>query len=330
MNSDLLHLPIPVRYRFQFKALEAISLSAYPGSAWRGLLGHGLRRVACVVRKKSCEGCALLESCVYGQVFESKVNQPESGRYRVRPHPFVLDISPATSGDVGPGDPLEFGITLFGAGDAALPYLIQGMLHAGQLGLGRTHGRFEFTGLLRETSPGSGVWRSAWDTERQMINPLETQPAKLPEMPDPIGIEILTPLRMKRKGRLVGAREFETAHFLNQLWRRVHEISHFHTTGRNRFEISLPSRKPDGMGTWEKRLKWRDWTRYSSRQKSTMQMGGLLGRWTLCDDALTEWWPLLWYGQWVHVGKASSMGLGRYRVSSARKLAGAAEAGRGG
>jgi hypothetical protein len=61
-------------------------------------------------------------------------------------------------------------------------------------------------------------------------------------------------------------------------------------------------------------LSWYDWTRYSSRQDTTMDMGGLLGRFELDGAVLAPFWPYLWLGQWTHAGKGTSMGLGRYAL----------------
>lgn len=65
------------------------------------------------------------------------------------------------------------------------------------------------------------------------------------------------------------------------------------------------------------KLEWQDWARYSSRQKTRMQVGGLMGSITLSGGDLASWWPLLWLCQWLHLGKFTSMGLGRYRLSAA-------------
>jgi len=63
-------------------------------------------------------------------------------------------------------------------------------------------------------------------------------------------------------------------------------------------------------------LHWHDWTRYSGRQKESMKMGGLLGDLRLHGLGLSTFWPALWHGQWVHLGKGTSFGLGVYRVEA--------------
>ena len=63
-------------------------------------------------------------------------------------------------------------------------------------------------------------------------------------------------------------------------------------------------------------MRWHDWTRYSSRQRQEMTLGGALGRWTLHgqSDTLSALWPWLWLGQWLHVGKNATMGMGGYML----------------
>ena len=64
-------------------------------------------------------------------------------------------------------------------------------------------------------------------------------------------------------------------------------------------------------------LHWYDWTRSSSRQRQQMTLGGVMGRWNLHTEqaaTLNTVWPWLWLGQWLHVGKNATMGLGSYTL----------------
>jgi CRISPR/Cas system endoribonuclease Cas6 (RAMP superfamily) len=66
----------------------------------------------------------------------------------------------------------------------------------------------------------------------------------------------------------------------------------------------------------EKHLRWLDWTRYSSRQQQEMTLGGAVGTWrfTAPADTLAALWPWLWLGQWLHIGKNATMGMGGYTM----------------
>ena len=63
----------------------------------------------------------------------------------------------------------------------------------------------------------------------------------------------------------------------------------------------------------DSRLRWYDWERYSSR-KGRMKLGGLMGSISY-EGNLDKFLPLLKIGEYIHVGKAVTFGLGRYRVT---------------
>jgi hypothetical protein len=46
-----------------------------------------------------------------------------------------------------------------------------------------------------------------------------------------------------------------------------------------------------------------------------MNMGGLIGSVQMDMQGLEDFWPYLWLGQWTHVGKGTSMGMGAYSIS---------------
>lgn len=68
-------------------------------------------------------------------------------------------------------------------------------------------------------------------------------------------------------------------------------------------------------GAWQSSdCRWQEMERYSSRQKTAMKMGGVMGDFDLAAEQAKDIWPLLWLGQWVHIGKLTTMGLGRYEI----------------
>lgn len=311
-----INMPMLSSYRLIFQALSPMLLSEYSGSAWRGLLGHGLRRVSCVTRAKTCDGCALLDSCVYASIFESRSSNGSAGQFQAKPHPFVLTVLESGRRQIKEDEYLGLEITLVGKANAALPYLIQGMTEGGKLGMGREHAQFKLAGILQEATLGSGQWLEVYDPEEGKLNLAQMTTVEIPAAPEAVDIELLTPLRMKRKGKLVGPGEFQAADFFRQLWRRTQDINHFYGDGKTGIALPLPQSRADSLDTLAQlSLSWKDWTRYSSRQRTAMQMGGVVGSIHLQGEALQEWWPLLWIGQWLHLGKATSMGLGQYRLS---------------
>ena len=128
-NTALEPLPLPVlrleRLRFGCEALDPIRLPSYSGSAWRGLLGQSLRHSVCVTRAPTCEGCLLRQQCAYSTFFESPAPPAQATqRYRVLPHPFVLEPPAPGQREHAPGERLSLGLTLIGPAAELLPYLI--------------------------------------------------------------------------------------------------------------------------------------------------------------------------------------------------------------
>ncbi len=311
-----LTLPPLLRLRAHLQALDALHLPPYAGSAWRGLLGHGLRQAACVTRARDCAGCLLLAHCVYPRVFEPPPPaNAEGGRFAAPPRPYVLDIDPLAPRDYGPREPLHLGITLLGEATRQVPYLLHALQLAGQRGLGRTHGHFVLARLDQETAPGTDDWQTVYDPALGRYTPLLLEHPRVPAVPvGPVRLHLLTPLRLKRQGKLVGPAQFTPRELIFNLSGRLRLLAQHHggdTTGLTQEPLLQAAA---AMSTANRQLHWHEWTRYSSRQDTLMELGGLLGHFDLAGPGLADLWPILWLGQWVHAGKGTTFGLGAYRL----------------
>ena len=316
--QTILAFPALARFRFQLAAQDTIRLPDYAGSAWRGLLGHGLRRTACVTRQPTCTGCLLAQNCVYSTLFETPPAAAHAGDgYSAMPHPFVLDIDPTAPRTLAPGTPFALTIHLIGAAIAQAPYLIHALGTAGQQGLGSARGRFGLTAVDREQTPGNGVWEPVYGARDGVYQPRDPAPLTAPPAPATVRLRLVTPLRIKRGGHFLGARDLTAADLVHALYRRLRTLAQLHGGDPDAFDLHQVPRTPDTLSLRPEGLRWHDWTRYSSRQDTLMQLGGLVGELVLAGPALSTVWPALWLGQWTHVGKGTAFGLGGYRVGEA-------------
>ena len=319
LMSSIASISIPAlpikRLRFLCNACDPIRLPPYSGSAWRGLIGWSLRRSVCVTRQPTCEDCLLRTQCAYSTFFESPPASPETAaRYNALPHPFVLEPEPPGRQIIAPGEPLSIGITLIGPAGGLIPYLIHALRRAGTHGLGREGGRFSLQTVVQETALGSDHWQPIYTAERATLESAETQFAS----PDPASVSVRlqfhTPVRLKRNGRYLRATDLDARALLGALASRVALLAECYGTGPGVFERATAHAAIEQITLTPMDLKWVEWTRYSSRQRTHMQLGGVLGTLKLGGSGLRPLWPLLALGQWLHVGKATSFGLGRYRI----------------
>lgn len=317
--SEIQPIPFPpvARFRFHLEAHDPIHLPEYAGSAWRGLLGHGLRRTACVTRQPTCDRCLLTQNCVYSTLFETPASpaHAQSG-YTALPHPFVLDIDPSASRVLVSGDAFTLTIHLIGAAIAQAPYLIHALGVAGQLGFSREQRQFSVTGVTQERTLGNDDWQSIYTIRDGVYQPLDPAPLYPPPVPETVRLRLVTPLRIKRDGHFLGARDLTAGDLVQALYRRLRSLNSLQNGDPSAFNLRNLSRDPAVLRLYPQWLHWHEWTRYSSRQDTLMQFGGLIGEFDLDGSALATFWSALWLGQWTHVGKGTAFGLGGYRLSA--------------
>lgn len=308
-------------YCLVFETGGELRLPDYAGSAWRGAFGNALRRLVCVTRAPACDGCLLYRSCTYPYIFNTPTD-PSAGKlnkYSEAPHPYVLTPGPQR-GILEKGAAVTLNLTLFGHGLRQLPYVIHALTQAGERGL-----------TARRTPL---ILRSVWQQDEthgwQMIYQLgaELRPAaplipQLPPCPPRLQIRLETPLRVKRGGHFATPERFDFAALFSGLLRRISLLMTFHGDSALSTDFKALSQAARTVALTRADLHWREYTRYSSRQKTAMQLGGVMGKIELEGAELAPFWPYLWLGQWTHAGKMATMGLGRYRID-ADKLAGPA------
>ncbi len=88
-----------------------------------------------------------------------------------------------------------------------------------------------------------------------------------------------------------------------------HHISDFPPVDFDRLRPAI-----NGAEITDAALRWFDWARYSSRQKTRISLGGVVGTFTLRGD-LTPLTSYLIAGRDFHVGKSAVLGMGKYEIT---------------
>jgi hypothetical protein len=307
------HPVIPIKqYRFYFTSAGPWRLPEYPGSAWRGAFGHALKRTVCVVRNTPCIQCLLKNACAYSYIFETP---PPAGAEKMRkydaiPHPFVLRFPE----NLSPDSDYSLDVILFGHGQRFFPYIVHALQRAGQVGIGGHRQAFALHRADEVDSHGrlhSIYQNGELQPQQQAVSPT------VPHMPAQAELVFHSPVRIKQDQKNLSPGDFNFGPLFGSLLRRISMISYFHTDTPLETDFAGLAAKARTVQFAGRQLRWYDWTRYSSRQQAEMSMGGVIGSVVLDTQGLEDFWPYLWLGQWTHVGKGTSMGMGAYSIRPA-------------
>ena len=327
--QSIINPDIPlVRYRIRFQVpvdqeLSELRRKQFLGSAWRGVFGKALKRTVCVTRLPDCDPCPLVYSCPYTLLFENRIpeNSEKLKRYSRMPNPYVLEPE-NTIFDVS-DNTLSLGLILIGNSNNFMPYIVFALERAARFGLTKRKIKLVLMDVQAEELE-SGEWTNIYHPDTPLSAPTPLVPIP-PEMPYAIRITLVSPLRIRFKEKLVGANEFRYRAFAANLLRRVSLLSYFFGNSAMEADFASLINLSESVEIHNSRIKWQELTRFSSRQNTPLKMGGLVGSFDLSTSALSPYWNSLWLGQWIHIGRSCTMGMGRYSIQPLEEIGGEPE-----
>ena len=308
-----LALPI-ARLHLTARAEAPLHLPPYAGSMLRGAWGHALLALSPLPHADG-KPCALQASCPYCQVF-APPPLPGHGlqKFSQMPAPFVIEPPPGGAQRLAAGQTFGFGLVLIGKALAHLPTLLLAWERALHTGLGVQRSRCTLLEIIDETSrlPLTGHGK-------QLCFLKQPIPAATP-LSQHATLELTSPLRLQLQGKPVKAQALDARTLLITLARRWQLLQDTHLgTAAAQQDFAQLSTQASAITLQGEDVRWFDWGRYSQHQQQEMKLGGLLGRIHLHGD-LSAFATLLHLGQWLHVGKNASFGLGGYRLSTSFTL----------
>jgi hypothetical protein len=330
--------PLPLaRYRLTARVQQPLALPDYAGSLLRGQFGAALRQLACMTRAPACPGCPLIQTCLYTRIFEATA--PPKGQHALQdfskiPNPYLIEPPAPGLRVLDADDDFEFSIVLVGYAIEQLALIIFALQRALRQGL--TKARVPVDLLQVDWVDERGQAHPIWFMEQPTLLEHPTT-IQVPEFVNNatekisanadtssvrgqfvthILLQILTPLRLQHQGKPLGIGRLNPHVLMATLTRRTSLLMEFHARQTGWGDAAKHITHLSDTLTDTQDLHWFDWTRYSSRQQQEMTLGGVLGCWTLhgSQTTIAEIWPWLWLGQWLHVGKNATMGMGGYRL----------------
>jgi len=322
MENPLGHFQF-ARFQFILRVLDCINLPIYKGSTLRGGFGHAFKKVVCVKREKICETCLLKSKCIYSYVFETPPPHDTSKmkKYPFAPHPFVITPPLEKNRTYRENDTLCFELTLIGKLIDFLPYFIYTFDELGKMGIGQGKGKYHLEEVMavnkadRTKEKGKGP-ETIYDGKEKILQSNykiitieDVISSRL--TPDTLRLNFLTPTRLKFDGNLSSTLEFHI--LIRNLLRRISLLSYFHCGEELSIDFKGLIEEAKHVKVQKENLRWVDWERYSNRQETKMKMGGFIGSVTFEGD-FEPFAPFLLLGQYIHVGKGTSFGLGKYEI----------------
>lgn len=300
-----------VNLKFTLEAVQTARLPAFKGSMLRGALGHALKRTVCVMKHSDeCQNCLLRQQCGYTRLFETFIEQeppPFLKGIQTAPRPFIIHTW-QTKAQYQKGECFEFEMTLIGKACDNYPYVIFAFDQAARAGFTGNNHPFR----LKQVSWFDGEWKLLYNGSQLVDRIVYQYPDSDVAFESSQTLQFTTPTRFMINGKLTADFDFRTLVF--KMLRRTLEMVHFHVDNADvNWEFKDYLDFANQVEINEKQFQWEDWKRYSSRQKSVLELGGFIGSMQLKGD-LAPFGPLLKTSEVLHVGKGTVFGLGKVRV----------------
>lgn len=295
-------------YQFSLRFEHETRVEKFPPFFIRSVVGKELRRVACLFPNRDCTDCSLRDRCPYSFLFETPVekNNPVLRGRNYAPHPFILSMLPMQQRR---SRVLQLNLNLIGKGQEYFPYFYYAIRQAGEEGL-----FFQRMPYRIENVQANG--QSVLKDENTIVNVAhhhvwELNTDFLSRTYHEMVVEFATPLRYKRQGKYRSSITY--TQLLEAIYYRTRILAYFFGT----LDETLPEKLPDPGTEKEERhnLYWRDFTRYSARQRRVLKMGGMMGMLHIKGEFTPLELSLLRAGELFHVGKNAGFGLGKIIIN---------------
>jgi len=296
---------------FHLRATEELRFNQFASATLRGAFGNTLKSTLCIHSRipNSCEKCLIRKTCAYYYLFETGTDSQGENN----PHPFVLFLSPELSGKIiQAGEIFTFTLILIGKGLEYLPHIIYALENLGQKGLGGKHSKFDLIEIKTIRNDNEETIYSESEKQLQIKAQNYSFYRDISNKPvSQIKITLLTPLRLKHEGKLVTEIDFKV--FVISLLRRILKIAEIHCEEILNIDWAGLLKISEDAKIIADNTYWKEYKRYSGRQKQQMLLGGLSGNFTV-QGQLDELIQYLKLGELIHLGKSTSFGFGKYEM----------------
>lgn len=251
------------------------------GSQIRGALGYALKQVVCINPSYKCEGCFAVENCLYFDFYEKKNSF----------HQYRLDFEL--------GKPFyEFNLYLFEDAIQQLPYVVSAIYKLlTEIGLSYKKTTFKNFSIFVNDE-------NILDNNKLTLPSSIVKQFVIDKFCQNIILHFVTPLRIKKENRFIRDENITLQDIVNSIYQRQMQLL---GRGFKKFPYEIEGE------IVKKELYYKELTRKSNRQKTTMHLGGIMGE-IILQNINKEVYEVLKLGELIGVGKSTVFGLGKIEV----------------
>lgn len=293
---------------------HSIPQSRFLAATVRGGFGSILKKIACGFPKQSgCSSCFIRIKCPYGVIFESPVppTKPDIPYTLTHaPHPCLFQINNTHNPS---NNVINLTGIVIGRAIEYVPYVIATLCELGRIGLGKNREKYQIVSV--KDSAGlmlceHNTWLNHSDIACIDQTDFQSQINQAADISE-LRIEFLTPCRLKFDNHLVDTIPFHV--LIRALLRRLMLLSYFYGDNYSSRDYEPLIKYAETVAISSHNVRWTDYgrKRFSTRQKRSMILGGVVGSITY-SGAITPFMPYLRWGELLQVGKNTSFGNGQY------------------
>uniref|UniRef100_UPI0040565A2A CRISPR system precrRNA processing endoribonuclease RAMP protein Cas6 n=1 Tax=Candidatus Electrothrix sp. TaxID=2170559 RepID=UPI0040565A2A len=301
---------IIAEYRFTFTARDHLTLPLFSDPLRRSVFGLALHQQSCITPDADCADCMLGHQCDFA-FFIKGLRPPEARMMRkvgTVPLPHIFHSDQCGAASIAPGGLFTHGLVLAGAACKRLSAVIRAMEKSGQLGFGSDRAKAE---LIQVSQVLPGSQRLLRDRQGEVQEGV-MEPMPVPSAPAALRLQFVTPYLPSDTS--FRPETLEISRLLMAVIRRVSLLQYFYMG----FPLEADFRAIKECAAQSEvigiALRLHKTTCWSARQGRAVEFRGFLGTVDFTPAEPELFWPFLYLGQWLHIGKQASKGFGRYQL----------------
>lgn len=292
------------KHTFYLTALEDMLLPTNKASMLRGGFGNCFKKLNCINKfNRTCKNCPVKETCVYSYIFETS-------EYSQKTRPYIIEVPFNDKRSFKKGEIIPFTLVLLCNATKYLPHFIFTFIELGKKGLTKNQYKFKLEKVI-DIDKKIVFQNDKLISKGKILSWNEILKESKINITDKLTLNFVTPLRLAQNNKLQSEISFEL--IIKKLTTRINDIYKYHCDIHNKIDYKPLIEKAKDIEVSFNNLKWKDWIRYSNRQKRTMTFGGLLGNITF-EGNFEEFLPYIILGSYIHIGKNCTFGQGKYEI----------------